>query len=432
MKFQKSGPLKGVIQVPGDKSVSHRSVMLGALAQGTTEVTNFLQGADCLSTISCFRQLGIEIENNPVSNHVMIKGKGLYGLSKPADILDVGNSGTTIRLISGILCGQHFEATLIGDESIRRRPMGRIMTPLAMMGADIKSIKDNGCAPLAINATAGNRKGLTGIHYNSPVASAQIKSCILLAGLYGEGETSVSEPSLSRNHTERMLSTFGASVTSSGNTATVKPNPNLTGQQINVPGDISSAAYFIAAGLLVPNSEIIIKNVGINPTRDGILQVCKQMGADITLENRIDNGGEPVADLVVRSSELSAVQIGGELIPTLIDELPMIAVLACFAQGQTVIKDAAELKVKESNRIDVMVDNLTRMGADITATPDGMIINGGSPLHGATIDSKFDHRIAMSFAIAALLAEGETYITGAECVNISYPNFYSDLKSLVR
>ncbi|MDF2484169.1 MAG: 3-phosphoshikimate 1-carboxyvinyltransferase [Herbinix sp.] len=432
MNVQKRGPLKGVIKVPGDKSISHRSVMFGALAQGTTEVTNFLQGADCLSTIRCFKQLGIEIENNQASDHVIVRGKGLHGLSKPTDILDVGNSGTTMRLISGILCGQRFESSLIGDESIQRRPMGRIMTPLSMMGADIKSLRDNGCAPLAINSTLDRKSTLSGIHYNSPVASAQIKSCVLLAGLYAEGETSVTEPSLSRNHTELMLSTFGATITSTGNTATILPNPNLLGQKLNVPGDISSAAYFIAAGLLVPGSEIVIKNVGINPTRDGILQVCKQMGADITLENIIDNGGEPVADLVVRSSELTATQVGGELIPTLIDEIPMIAVLACFAKGRTVIKDAAELKVKESNRIDVMVDNLTRMGADITATPDGMIINGGRPLHAATIDSKSDHRIAMSFAIAALLAEGDTTILKAECVDISYPNFYSDLKSLAK
>jgi 3-phosphoshikimate 1-carboxyvinyltransferase len=432
MKFQKCGPLKGVIKVPGDKSISHRSVMFGALAQGTTEVTNFLQGADCLSTIRCFKQLGIEIENHPASYHVVVRGKGLHGLSKPTDILDVGNSGTTMRLISGILCGQRFESSLIGDESIKRRPMGRIMTPLSMMGADIKSLKGNDCAPLAINAEVGSKSTLTGIHYNSPVASAQIKSCILLAGLYAEGETSVTEPSLSRNHTELMLSTFGATIKSVDNTATIIPNPQLIGQKINVPGDISSAAYFIAAGLLVPNSEIVIKNVGINPTRDGILQVCRQMGADITMENIIDNGGEPVADLVVRSSELTATKVDGKLIPTLIDEIPMIAVLACFAKGQTVIKDASELKVKESNRIDVMVDNLTRMGADITATSDGMIINGGKPLHGATIDSKDDHRIAMSFTIAALLAEGETTILKSECVDISYPNFYSDLKSLVK
>jgi 3-phosphoshikimate 1-carboxyvinyltransferase len=432
MNFQKCGPLKGVIKVPGDKSISHRSVMFGALAQGTTEVSNFLQGADCLSTIRCFKQLGIEIENNPPSNQVIVHGKGLHGLSKPEDILDVGNSGTTMRLISGILCGQRFESSIIGDESIRRRPMGRIMTPLSIMGADIKSLKGNDCAPLAINAEMGSKSTLTGIHYNSPVASAQIKSCILLAGLYAEGETSVTEPSLSRNHTELMLSTFGATIKSTDNTATIIPNLQLIGQKINVPGDISSAAYFIAAGLLVPNSEIVIKNVGINPTRDGILKVCRQMGADITMENIIDNGGEPVADLVIRSSELTATQVGGELIPTLIDEIPMIAVLACFAKGQTVIKDAAELKVKESNRIDVMVDNLTRMGADITATSDGMIINGGKPLHGTTIDSKDDHRIAMSFAIAALLAEGETTILKSECVDISYPNFYSDLKSLAK
>jgi 3-phosphoshikimate 1-carboxyvinyltransferase len=432
MNFHKCGPLKGVIKVPGDKSISHRSVMFGALAQGTTEVTNFLQGVDCLSTIRCFKQLGIEIENNPASYQVIVRGKGLHGLSKPEDILDVGNSGTTMRLISGILCGQRFDSSLIGDESIRRRPMGRIMTPLSMMGADIKSLKGNDCAPLAINTEMGGKTTLTGIHYNSPVASAQIKSCILLAGLYAEGETSVTEPSLSRNHTELMLSTFGAVIKSSDNTATIIPNPQLNGQKINVPGDISSAAYFIAAGLLVPNSEIVIKNVGINPTRDGILQVCRQMGANISMENIIDNGGEPVADLVVHTSDLIATQVGGELIPTLIDEIPMIAVLACFAKGQTVIKDAAELKVKESNRIDVMVDNLTRMGADITATSDGMIINGGKPLHGATIDSKDDHRIAMSFAIAALLAEGETTILKSECVDISYPNFYSDLKSLAK
>lgn len=431
MICKKCGPLKGTIKVPGDKSISHRSVMFGALAQGTTEVTNFLQGADCLSTIRCFRQLGITIENHPESEHVLLRGKGLHGLCKPSDILDVGNSGTTMRLISGILCGQSFETTLTGDESIQRRPMSRVMTPLSMMGADIKSCAGNGCAPLAINSASISANRLTGIHYQSPVASAQIKSCVLLAGLYAAGETSVTEPSLSRNHTELMLSAFGASLTSSGNTVTIQPNPQLIGQKIKVPGDISSAAYFIAAGLLVPGSEIVIKNVGINPTRDGILRVCKQMGADITLENVIDQGGEPVADLVVRSSELTAAQVDGELIPTLIDEIPVIAVLACFAKGETVIKDAEELKVKESNRIDVMVDNLRRMGADITATPDGMIIRGGRPLHGATVDSKADHRIAMSFAVAALLAEGETTIQGAECVTISYPNYYSDLKSLI-
>ena len=430
MVFHKRGPLKGTITVPGDKSISHRAVMFGALASGTTQVTNFLQGADCLSTIRCFNQLGIKITNDAASDSVIVQGKGLHGLSKPKDMLDVGNSGTTMRLISGILSGQTFSVTLNGDESIQKRPMGRIMTPLDLMGADIVSMGGNGCAPLAINNSTDRNLRLIGIHYNSPVASAQIKSCVLLAGMYAEGETSVTEPSLSRNHTELMLTQFGAKITSIGNTATIQPEPLLTGGKINVPGDISSAAYFIAAALLVPNSEVVIKNVGINPTRDGILRVCRQMGADITLENIIDDGGEPVADLIVKYSDLIGTEISGEIIPTLIDEIPIIAILACVAKGQTVIKDAAELKVKESNRIDVMVNNLTKMGADVSATPDGMIINGGKALHGATIESKSDHRIAMSFAIASLIAEGETQILDAECVDISYPNFYSDLASL--
>jgi 3-phosphoshikimate 1-carboxyvinyltransferase len=430
MIFHKSGPLKGSITVPGDKSISHRAVMFGALAEGTTEVTNFLQGADCLSTIRCFRLMGIAIENNPKVNQVIVRGKGLYGLSKPGDTLDVGNSGTTLRLISGILCGQNFETALTGDESIQKRPMDRIMTPLHRMGADIKSINGNNRAPLVINSTPGRQPKPSGIHYISPIASAQVKSCILLAGLYAEGETLVTEPYLSRNHTELMLNEFGAKVTSTGNTAMIMPNPKLEGRKINVPGDISSAAYFIVAGLTVPNSEILIKNVGINPTRDGIIRVCRQMGADITLENVIDNGGEPVADIIVRHSELTGTEIGGSIIPTLIDEIPVIAVLACLAKGQTVIKNAEELKVKESNRIDVMAENLKRMGADITPTDDGMIINGGKPLHGAIIDSKSDHRIAMSFAVAGLIAEGDTEIVNAECVDISYPYFYEDLKML--
>jgi len=430
MKFQKRGPLKGQITVPGDKSISHRAVMFGALADGTTEVVNFLQGADCLSSIKCFKQLGIDISNYTDCSSVIIHGKGLHGLKKPSNILDAGNSGTTIRLISGILSGQDFAVTLTGDESIQRRPMGRIMTPLKMMGADIISDKGNACAPLKINSNLVNSSKLQGIHYISPVASAQVKSCVLLAGLYAEGETSVTEPSLSRNHTELMLNEFGATVKSHGNTTTILPEPNLMGRKILVPGDISSAAYFIAAGLIVPNSEILIKNVGINPTRDGILKICRQMGADITLENVNNHSGEPTADIVVRSSELHCTEIGGSIIPTLIDEIPIIAVLACFAKGQTVIRDAAELKVKESNRIDVMVENLSKMGADITATSDGMIINGGKPLHGAVIESMSDHRIAMSFAIACLMAEGETVINDAECVDISYPCFYSDLNSL--
>jgi 3-phosphoshikimate 1-carboxyvinyltransferase len=423
MNFTKVSKLTGEITVPGDKSISHRTIMLGALSKGTTEVSNFLQGADCLSTIDCFGKMGIEIINN--KDTVTIKGNGLHGLKKPLQILDAGNSGTTTRIMSGILAAQNFECTLTGDASIQKRPMGRIIEPLSQMGASITSINNNGCAPLLIKGS-----NLTGIHYTSKVASAQVKSSILLAGLFADGETSVTEPYVSRNHTEIMLKYFGGNIVTNGTTATVTPNPELIGQKVTVPGDISSAAYFIVAGLIVPNSEILIKNVGINPTRDGIIQVCKEMGGNITLLNENDANGERTAAILVKSSELHGIEIGGSIIPTLIDELPIIAILACFAKGKTTIKDASELKVKESNRIDVCVNNLTAMNADVIGTDDGMIITGGRNLHGAVIDSKLDHRIAMSFAIAGLLADGTTIITGSECVNISYPTFYSDLASL--
>ena len=425
MFFTKVNSLKGEVSIPGDKSISHRAVMFGSLAEGTTEVTNFLQGADCLSTISCFRKLGIEIENT--SQRILIHGKGPHGLTEPSDTLDSGNSGTTTRLISGILAGQRFTTILNGDASIQTRPMKRIITPLSIMGADITSLKGNDCAPLRI---CGGQ--LHGIAYKSPVASAQVKSCVLLAGLYADAPTSVTEPVLSRNHTELMLAGFGAHVASSGTTATIEPEPDLNGMKIEVPGDISSAAYFLAAGLMIPNSEILIKNVGINPTRDGILRVAKEMGGDITILNEKTSGGEPTCDLLVRSSSLKGVTIGGKIIPTLIDEIPMIAVMACFAEGITTIKDAQELKVKESNRIDTVVTNLKAMGAHIEATDDGMIIEGGYPLHGAVIDSHLDHRIAMSFAIGALGADGETRIEGAECVKISYPEFYQTLEKLIQ
>ena len=423
MKLKYIHPLKGEITIPGDKSISHRAVMFGALSKGTTEVTNFLQGADCLSTIDCFRRLGVEIENT--TNKILVHGKGLHELKKPDSILDVGNSGTTTRLISGILAGQNFETVLNGDDSIQSRPMKRIMEPLKLMGADITSIYGNNCAPLRITGSS-----LKGIHYTSQVASAQVKSCILLAGLYADGTTSVTEPTVSRNHTEVMLRGFGANINCQGKTASILPTPELFGQKIEVPGDISSAAYFIAAGLIVPGSEILVKNVGVNPTRDGLIHVCEAMGADITLLNKRENGGEPVADILVRHSSLKSTTIQGAIIPTLIDELPMIAVMACFAKGTTIIKDAAELKVKESDRISVMADNLSRMGAHITATEDGMIIEGGYPLHGTEIDSHLDHRIAMSFAVAALASEGETTIKDADCVKISYPDFYKDLLNL--
>jgi 3-phosphoshikimate 1-carboxyvinyltransferase len=423
MIFTKVDKLSGELNIPGDKSISHRSIMLGSLAEGITEVHGFLNGADCISSMNCFRQMGVDIAYD--GNIVTIHGNGLHGLKQPSDTLDVGNSGTTTRLMSGILAAQNFSSRVIGDASICKRPMKRIMTPLSMMGADITSEYGNDCAPLLINGTA-----LHGIHYDSPVASAQVKSCVLLAGLFADGETSVTEPYVSRNHTELMFETFGVDIKTSGTTATVKPAEKLTGQKLLIPGDISSAAYFIVAGLITPNSCITIKNVGINPTRDGIIEVVKQMGGDITFSNVVSDCGEPTADITVKTSNLKGCVIEGAVIPKLIDEIPIIAILACFAEGQTVIKDAQELKVKESNRIDVMVNNLSAMGADITGTDDGMIINGGKTLHGATIDSKLDHRIAMSFAIAGLNADGETDIVGSECVNISYPTFYEDLKKL--
>lgn len=422
MEIKKQTRLRGELTVPGDKSISHRAVMFGSLAQGTTRITHFLEGADCLSTISCFRKMGVDIERN--ASEILVHGKGLHGLSAPSEILDVGNSGTTTRLISGILAGQSFTSELNGDASIQSRPMKRIMTPLQSMGADIVSIKGNGCAPLRITG-----KSLQAVHYQSPVASAQVKSCVLLAGMYADGITRVTEPVLSRNHTEIMLNYLGAKVTSQGTTASIEPEPLLKAREIQVPGDISSAAYFIAAGLLTPDSQILLRNVGINPTRDGILKVCRAMGADITLLN-INEEGEPVADLLIRSSQLHGTTVEGSIIPTLIDEIPMIAVMAAFAEGTTVIRDAAELKVKESDRIAVVTKGLRRMGADIQPTEDGMIIHGGKPLQGAKINSYLDHRIAMSFAVAGTICDGTMDIVKGDCVNISYPEFYKDLYSL--
>lgn len=423
MKLTRTKGLHGTISIPGDKSISHRSVMFGSIACGTTTIKNFLMGADCLATIDCFRAMGISIDVS--EDTVTVHGKGLRGLQKPAKTLDVGNSGTTTRLISGILSGQDFDVVLSGDASLNSRPMKRIMTPLNAMGADITSINGDGCAPLSIKGSQ-----IKAFHYDSPVASAQVKSAVLLAGLYADGKTSVTEPAVSRNHTELMLQSFGADVRCEGKTATIYPPEKLIGQDIVVPGDISSAAYFIAAGLITPNSEITMKHVGINPTRDGIIKVCQAMGADITLSNVTDDNGEPTADITVRSSHLTGTCIGGDLIPTLIDELPIIAVLACFAEGETIIKNAEELKVKESNRIDLMVDNLVRMGADAAATEDGMIIHGGRKLSGISLNCKYDHRIAMTFSIAGINADGETIIEDAECVDVSYPTFYDTLKQL--
>lgn len=420
--------LKGEVTIPGDKSISHRSIMLGSIALGTTEITHFLEGADCLSTIDCFRKMGVEIERKPSS--ILVHGKGLRGLTAPASTLNVGNSGTTTRLISGILSGQNFATTLSGDDSLNSRPMKRIMTPLNTMGAHIRSLNDNGCAPLHIRPGA-----LHGIHYQSPVASAQVKSAVLLAGLYADSPTSVTEPALSRNHTELMLQGFGAYVatdlhTDGTATAHVEPCKELYGQQICVPGDISSAAYFIAAALLVPGSELLVKNVGTNFTRAGFLKVCKAMGADIETVSQTIEGGESRADLLVRYSHLKGTVIEGDIIPTLIDEIPMIAIMAAFADGQTVIRDAAELKVKETNRIDTVTAGLKAMGAVITPTVDGMIIEGTGHLNGASIQSYLDHRIAMAFSVAGLASDGETQIVDSQCVDVSYPEFYATLNSV--
>ena len=421
--------LKGRVSVPGDKSISHRCIMFGSIADGVTEVRNFLEGADCLATIRCFRSMGIEIEEKNTT--VIVHGKGLHGLSAPDSILDVGNSGTTTRLLSGILAGQPFESKLSGDESLNSRPMKRIMDPLTQMGAHISSILRNGCAPLYIAPST-----LHGIHYDSPVASAQVKSCILLAGLYADGETSVTEPSLSRNHTELMLREFGADIrtthalNSTEATASIRPCGRLFGQKITVPGDISSAAYFIAAGLIVPDSEILIENVGINPTRAGILKVCEDMGGNITLLNERTEGGEKIADILVKTSSLHGITIEGDIIPTLIDEIPVIAVMAAAAEGTTIIKDAEELKVKETDRIETVTDNLKAMGCNVTPTADGMIITGGK-LKGASIHTLLDHRIAMAFSIAALVAEGNTKILDSKCVDVSYPTFYDTFEQLL-
>ena len=422
------GALKGEVQIPGDKSISHRAVMLGSIARGTTEISHFLNGADCLSTIHCFQKMGIEIEQS--KDLVLVHGRGLRGLKAPQGILDTGNSGTTTRLICGILSGQDFSSVLSGDDSLNSRPMKRIMDPLNQMGARITSIQDNNCAPLRIEPGT-----LHGIRYVSPVASAQVKSSVLLAGLYADSPVSVTEPVLSRNHTELMLGSYGADISSElhadgSATAVVSPCAELYGQKIQVPGDISSAAYFIAAGLLVPGSRLLVKNVGINPTRAGFLEVCRKMGADIGYLNRQSQGGEETADLLVTPKPLTGTVIEGAVIPSLIDEIPILAVMAAFAEGTTVIRDAAELKVKETNRIQTVTENLLAMGAEIIPTEDGMIIHGTGALKGTQIQSHLDHRIAMAFSVAALAAEGTTTILDGQCVDVSYPGFFAQLMDL--
>lgn len=421
-------PLRGALTVSGDKSISHRAVMLGSLATGTTEIDGFLPGEDCLSTIRCFRSMGVQIEQNGSS--VKVFGRGLRELTAPAGILDCGNSGTTTRLLSGVLAAQHFNSELSGDASIQRRPMKRIMIPLRAMGADITSVSGNDCAPLSVHG-----KQLYGIHFNSPIASAQVKSAVLLAGLYASGQTTVTEPALSRDHTERMLRSFGAKVLT-GNfegrpSVTVTETQNLYGTEISVPGDISSAAFFLVGASIVPGSEVVLRNVGINPTRDGVISALRAMGAKIEVLDVRNEDSEPAADLLVRYAPLHGTEIGGALIPRLIDELPVLAAAAAVAEGRTVIRDAAELKVKESNRIRTMAEGLSRLGAKVEETKDGLIIDGGAALHGGAVESYSDHRIAMSFAILSLVTDGEVRISDPDCVNISAPTFYEDLKSLL-
>lgn len=419
MVIQKIKKAVGQIKVPGDKSISHRAVMLGSLASGVTEISGFLKGADCLSTIDCFRKMGIDIDIN--GENVTVHGNGLRGLKKPDEMLYTGNSGTTTRLLCGILAGQNFDTSITGDASIQKRPMGRVVKPLSMMGAKI----ENEYCPLYITGTK-----LHGIDYKMPVASAQVKTAIILAGLYADGETVIHEIEKSRDHTELMLSAMGADLTVDNLDITVKPTNDLTAVNVDVPSDISSAAFFLVLGAIMPNSQITVTNVGINPTRTGIIDVLKDMGADITLENVHTSAGETVANITVRSSSLKGTTVGGDIIPRLIDELPIIAVAAVFADGQTVIKDAQELKVKETNRIRAVVDEFNKCGIDITETDDGMIINGGKSIHGADFKTYGDHRMAMSLTVLAQLADCESTLDDSDCACVSYPTFFDDFYKL--
>ena len=443
----KANALHGTLTIPGDKSISHRSVMLGAIAEGDTYVRGFLKSADCLATIDCFEKMGISVEEvdpadakgrfehtslNDETPLLCIHGRGLRGLKAPEGIiLDAKNSGTTVRILSGILAGQNFVSHITGDEMLQKRPMARIIRPLESMGVMVVSDNHNDCIPMKIFGGKPHA-----IHYTSQIASAQVKSCILFAGLYADEPTFYTEPSLSRNHTELMLQAFGGNLKfrkkadSDAVTTIVYPGTKLMGQNITVPGDISSAAYFIAAGLMVPGSELLLKNVGINETRDGILRVVRSMGGDVQLTNVHMEGREPVADLIIHSSTLHGTQIGGSLIPKLIDEIPVIAVMAATAEGNTIIRDAQELKVKETNRLEAIVHNLRLMGISVDETEDGMIIHGGR-LRGALINPHGDHRMAMAFAIAGLAASGTTEIAGAQCVDVSYPGFFEDLAKLM-
>ena len=433
LKINTARPLKGEIQVPGDKSISHRAVMIGSIAKGETVIDNFLASADCLATINCFRKLGIQIEprtsNLELGTKLVIKGKGLKGLRSHKGELYVGNSGTTIRLISGILAGQEFEVIINGDASIQKRPMGRIAKPLRAMGASIegRTKNDEIFAPLKI--FGGD---LCPISYELPVASAQVKSAVLLAGLYANGETSVIEKVASRDHTERMLEHFGAAINISGNGSRVTGCREFDGIEVDVPGDISSAAFFLVAGAIIPHSDIRILNVGVNATRTGIIDVLHRMGAELSVENERNLSGEPRAELFVKSSALKPIKLDGEIIPRIIDEIPIIAVAATQADGVTEIRGAKELRIKESDRIATVASELRKFGAKVDELDDGLRIYGPTKLKGITVNSYGDHRIAMAMAVAGLIADGETVIQDTECIETSFPGFYPLLKSLIR
>jgi 3-phosphoshikimate 1-carboxyvinyltransferase len=426
IKLQTSvNSLTGEIEIPGDKSISHRSVMFGAIANGQTRIRNFLPGADCLSTISVFRKLGVTIEEH--DGEVVVYGKGFDGLEEPQEVLDVGNSGTTIRLLMGILAGRPFHSTLIGDKSIGRRPMTRVTRPLAEMGAAVDGRQNGAYTPISLR---GGR--LKPFYYQLPVASAQVKSALILAALQAEGETTIVEQSETRDHTERMIRQFGGFIHKENNTIKVTGTQSLTGTNVLVPGDISSAAFFLAAGAIVPGSSIHLRNVGINPTRAGVIEVLEKMGARLDLIRRDNGSFEPVGDLIIKTSELKGTTIEGELIPKLIDEIPIIALLATQADGTTVIRNAEELKVKETNRIDTVVSELNKLGAAIEGTSDGMIIHGKTRLSGGVVSSHGDHRIGMMLAIAALICQEEVVLEDPDSISVSYPNFFDHLQILSR
>ncbi|MHB1006651.1 MAG: 3-phosphoshikimate 1-carboxyvinyltransferase [Chloroflexota bacterium] len=423
------GAVRGELRVPGDKSISHRAAIFNAIARGTARVDGFLPGADCLSTLACLRALGVQIEQTPAPDGralaLVVHGRPL--LSEPGDVLDAGNSGTTMRLLSGLLAGQPLYAVLNGDASLRGRPMARVVGPLRAMGASIAGRRDGTLAPLAIRGG-----GLHGIAHDLPVASAQVKSALILAGLRAEGETRLREPARSRDHTERMLAAMGVPLAIDRTTVTVGGPSPLTARDVRVPGDLSSAAFWLVAAAIHPRGEVTARGIGVNPTRAGLLEVLAAMGAVVRVENLSESAGEPVADVTVRAGNLRSVEIAGEIVPRLIDEVPVIAVAAACASGTTVVRDAAELRVKETDRVSTLAAELRKLGVVIEERPDGFAIEGGHPLQGAIVDSHGDHRLAMALAVAGLVADGKTEIRGAEAVDVSYPGFWEDLETLTR